>query len=89
MPVSAMGHNFVLLKQGVDLRAFGNASAQSKAPDYDIPTELLSNIIAHTKMIGGGESVSIKFVAPAKGTYQFLCTFPGHYGMMKGLFIVE
>lgn len=89
MPVSAMGHNFVLLKQGVDLTAFGNASAQSKAPDYDIPTELLNDVIAHTKMIGGGESVSIEFVAPAKGTYQFLCSFPGHYGMMKGLFIVE
>ncbi|MEM6771051.1 MAG: plastocyanin/azurin family copper-binding protein, partial [Bacteroidota bacterium] len=27
--------------------------------------------------------------APAAGEYDFICTFPGHYGVMKGKFIVE
>ena len=40
-------------------------------------------------MIGGGETDVIEFPAPEKGTYEFLCSFPGHYGMMKGKFIVE
>ena len=47
------------------------------------------DIIAHTKMIGGGESVEITFDAPAAGTYDYICPFPGHYGIMKGKFIVE
>lgn len=89
MPKSAMGHNFVLLKNSISLTDFGTAAAQSKVPDYGIPAELLKDVIAHTKMIGGGETDVIEFPAPEKGTYEFLCSFPGHYGMMKGKFIVE
>lgn len=89
MPKSAMGHNFVLLKNSINLSDFGNAAAQSKEPDYDIPSELLKDVIAHTKMIGGGETDVIEFPTPEKGTYEFLCSFPGHYAMMKGEFIVE
>jgi azurin len=40
-------------------------------------------------MIGGGESDTITFDAPEAGTYVFLCTFPGHYQVMRGEFIVE
>lgn len=89
MPKTAMGHNFVLLKQGVVLSDFGNAAIKGEAPDYEFSEELLNDVIAHTKMIGGGESVTIEFQAPPKGEYEFLCTFPGHYGLMKGIFIVE
>jgi azurin len=40
-------------------------------------------------LIGGGESTTIEFEAPEKGEYTFLCTFPGHFGLMNGKFIVE
>ncbi len=46
-----------------------------------------SRILAHTKMIGGGESTSVTFdVAQlqADGQYMFFCTFPGHAAVMKG-----
>ena len=33
MPKTAMGHNFVLLKKGVDLAEFGNGCATAKAPN--------------------------------------------------------
>lgn len=89
MPKNAMGHNFVLLKKGVNINEFGNSAAKAKAPDYDIPQHLKHDVIVHTKMIGGGKSVTIKFLTPQKGSYHFLCSFPGHYGMMKGYFIVE
>jgi azurin len=89
MPRNAMGHNFVLLRQGVDVDAFGGAAGQAKAPDYALPSELLQDVIVMTPMIGGGESAEIEFLTPAKGTYTFLCSFPGHYGLMKGSFIVE
>ena len=40
-------------------------------------------------MIGGGQSDTIEFDAPEPGTYDFICSFPGHYSVMKGKFIVE
>ncbi len=82
-----MGHNFVLLKQGVSISAFGNKAVTYANNEY-IPNDT-QDVIAHTKMIGAGETAVIEFDAPAPGTYDFLCSFPGHYAIMKGKFIVE
>ncbi|WP_224484170.1 azurin [Robertkochia aurantiaca] len=82
-----MGHNWVLLKKGVDLVDFAT-EAQTAVDNGYIP-EGTDDVIAHTKMLGGGESDTIEFEAPEPGTYQFLCSFPGHYGVMQGEFIVE
>lgn len=87
-PASAMGHNFVLLNQGVDMAAFAAAAVNAKDNDY-IPADKANEVIAHTSTIGGGETTEVEFAAPAVGTYDFLCSFPGHYAMMKGKFIVE
>jgi azurin len=46
-------------------------------------------VIAHTKVVGGGQSDTIKFPASALkkgGDYTFICTFPGHSALMKGKF---
>ncbi|MDO5972352.1 azurin [Flavivirga aquimarina] len=88
MAINIMGHNLVILKQGVNVAAFGNKAATSKATDY-IPADFKDDIIAHTKLIGGGQTTTIEFDAPEPGTYDFLCSFPGHYAIMKGKFIVE
>ena len=82
-----MGHNFVLLKKGVSLFSFGKKASAAKATEY-IPKDS-QDIIAHTNIIGGGETAVIEFDAPEPGTYNFLCSFPGHYAIMKGKFIVE
>lgn len=88
MELLVMGHNFVLLKQGVDLATFGqDATLAGKEKDW-IPNDG-KDIIAHTKMIGGGQSTSVTFTAPDPGTYDFLCSFSGHWATMKGKFIVE
>lgn len=87
MPMASMGHNFVLLKQGTDLNAFEEKAGKAQKDGY-IPTDK-SDIIANTKLIGGGESDSVTFMAPEKGTYDFLCSFPGHYSVMKGKFNVK
>ncbi len=87
LPVASMGHNFVLLKQGTDMAAFATEAMAAKDNNY-LPTDD-SSIIAHTKLIGGGESDTITFTAPEKGEYDFLCSFPGHYSLMKGKFIVQ
>ncbi|MED5372501.1 MAG: azurin [Myxococcota bacterium] len=88
MAKEAMGHNFVLLKAGEDVGAFALASASAKDSDFISP-DMKDKVIANTTLVGGGESVEITFDAPAAGTYPFLCSFPGHYAMMKGEFIVH
>lgn len=85
---AAMGHNFVLLAQGTNVADFGQKAAQARDNDY-IPKSEASKIIAHTKMIGGGETTSVTFKAPKKGTYTYICSFPGHYALMQGKLIVE
>ena len=82
-----MGHNFVLLKKGTDLVAFATAAATQKDNKY-IPKGT-EDVIVHTDIIGGGQVATIEFDAPEAGTYEFLCSFPAHYAMMQGQFIVE
>lgn len=88
MGKDVMGHNWVLLTPGTDTQEFGLAAVEAKESDH-IPTKFEDNIIVHTDLIGGGESTTIEFDAPEAGTYDFLCSFPGHFGTMKGKFIVE
>ena len=81
-----MGHNFVLLKSGVDVDIFARKAVQARDNEY-IPEG--DEMIAYTKLIGGGESVTISFEAPEKGIYNFICTFPAHYQLMSGQLIVK
>lgn len=87
LPKAAMGHNWVLLTKGTDINSFGAEASKAAGNDY-IP-EGTDKVIVHTKLIGGGQETTIEFTAPEKGTYDFICSFPGHYAMMKGKFIVE
>jgi azurin len=84
MPKDAMGHNFVLLKDGTDLSAF--ATSAISAPDH-IPANNPA-IVAHTKLLGPGESDTIEFTVPA-GSYTYICSFPGHYMTMTGVLTAE
>ena len=86
LPAESMGHNFVLLKQGVDLATYATKALEAKETQY-IPAG--DEALAYTNVIGGGEATSVTFDTPPPGTYTFLCTFPGHYAMMNGKFIVE
>lgn len=88
MTKQQMGHNWVLLKQGTDIMEFGQKAAGAADNDY-IPQAEANKVIANTKTLGGGEETTITFDAPKKGTYDFICSFPGHVALMKGKFIVE
>ena len=87
LPITAMGHNFVLLKKGTNVAEFAVAAMAEKDNGY-VPINN-HDIIAYTEVVGGGSSTTISFTAPEKGEYDFICSFPGHYSIMKGLFIVE
>jgi len=85
LPAAAMGHNWVLTKkadmQGVatDGMAAGLNNAYVKPDD--------ARVIAHTDVIGGGETTSVTFdVSKLKDgeEYEYFCSFPGHWAIMKG-----
>lgn len=83
MPIAAMGHNMVIAKQA-DMAAIA-ADGMSVSPEHIKAGD--ARVIAHTRMIGGGESASVTFdVAKIKdgGPYSFFCSFPGHLTLMKG-----
>jgi azurin len=89
LPPTAMSHNFVVLSMDADADQFARASLQAADNEY-ISSEYEDWVIASTNMLGNGESDSVTFTVPEEpGTYQFICTFPGHYsGGMVGTLVV-
>lgn len=89
-PKMSMGHNFIVLKAGVNGLTFTEAGSTHASTDYIDPAKL-TDVIAHTKLLGPGESDTVTFTAPyVKGTYEYVCSFPGHYGGgMKGIMTVQ
>ena len=87
LPAQAMGHNWVLTKTA-DLSAVASEGmGAGLANDYLKKAD--ARVIAHTKVVGGGQSATVKFATSAlkKGeAYSFFCSFPGHSTMMKGTF---
>lgn len=87
LPAAAMGHNWVLVNTP-DLTAVANAGmGAGLASDYVGAND--KRVIAHTKVVGGGQTASVTFSTAALkpgGDYSYLCTFPGHNALMRGKF---
>ena len=90
MPKTIMAHNFVLLKPTADVAEFNKAAFNARPTDF-IPPDKKDDVIAATGLAGGGETVEVTFKVPAKpGSYNFLCSFPGHFAMgMRGKLVVK
>jgi len=87
LPAAAMGHDWVLVKSE-DLTAVANDGlVAGLANNYQKPGD--PQIIAATKIVGGGQSTTVTFPASKLkpgGSYMYLCTFPGHNVLMRGVF---
>ncbi len=84
---NVMGHNWVLTETKA-LRPI--AIAGMNAPDNNYVPKDDARVLAHTRVIGGGESDSITFSTEklvAGGDYSFFCSYPGHWAVMKGKFV--
>lgn len=90
LPAQAMGHNWVLSATADAQAVVNDGIAAGMDNEYVKPDD--ERVLAATEIIGGGESTTITFgiddLDPA-GDYQFFCTFPGHYALMKGSFRIE
>jgi azurin len=85
-----MLHNFVLCAPGRG-QAVGEAAlalgidgnAKNFVPDTD-------DVLYHTALILPETADTIFITAPTKpGDYDYVCTFPGHAMLMKGILRVE
>jgi len=85
LPAQAMGHNWVLTKTP-DVAAVANEGMSAGLPnDYIKKGE--TRVIAHTTVVGGGQSTSVTFPTSKLtkgGAYTYFCSFPGHSSVMKG-----
>ena len=87
-----MQHNWVLLKPDAAERIGDLANKMIAAPDAlarnyvpDSP-----DIVCHTRVVDPQKNTTIHFDAPTRaGRYPYLCTFPGHSAIMRGVLVVE
>ncbi len=82
---AAMGHNWVLSPTASVRGAANDGMLAGLEKEYVKAGD--ARVIAHTKVIGGGESDSVSFdVAKLKAdeAYTYFCSFPGHSSIMKG-----
>ncbi|MEM7081608.1 MAG: azurin [Pseudomonadota bacterium] len=90
LPAQAMGHNWVLLPEDSLAEVAGAGMGSGLEGNY-LPADE-PRIVAATKIIGGGESASVSFSLDKLEDgrdYIFVCTFPGHWNIMKGTFSVS
>ena len=82
-------HNWVLVKGGNDVsQAVATEGLTAGAEQNFLPSDK-ANIVASTPLANANETVEVSFTAPAAGTYEFICTVPGHFPLMKGTLTVN
>ncbi|MEM7250111.1 MAG: azurin, partial [Pseudomonadota bacterium] len=84
-----MGHNWVLTKEG-DFQAVAQAGTSAGFDNNYLPPGD-DRVIAATDIIGGGQSTSVTFATEGltESQYTYFCSFPGHWGLMKGTFALK
>ena len=91
LPKIAMGHNLVVLKKGVSAIKFGQkVMAAGGHATNALPESVMDDVLVATKLLGPGESEVLNFKVPSEpGSYEYVCTFPGHFAMMRGIMEVK
>lgn len=83
----AMIHNAVFIQTGKQMDVINAGMEVGKEGGF-VPEDHPA-VIAATDLAQPGETVELSFTAPSKpGTYQYICTYPGHKSM-KGILVVK
>ena len=85
-----MPHNLVMVNPG-KADEVGQAAINLGAGGFDVAFVPSSKeILWASKLIDHKQEEIIEFKAPSKpGDYQYVCTFPGHHFVMRGLMKVR
>jgi azurin len=79
--IAAMTHNWVLVKPGTEAKVAAAGLEKGPAGGYFAQTD---DVLAATPLAQPKADAEITFKAPEPGKYPYICTFPGHYVVMKG-----
>jgi azurin len=89
----ATPHNLLILQPGSEDEVGLAAIEMAKQPEALASmnfTPKSDKIIQATQMLKQGEDETLRFHAPEKpGRYPYICSFPGHFLVMKGTMVVE
>jgi putative heme-binding domain-containing protein len=80
-------HNWVLVRPGTLDRVGDLVNRLIAEPDAVVRQYVprTADVLVYTDIVQPGQSVAVYFRAPLeKGTYPYLCTFPGHWMVMNG-----
>ncbi|MEJ7767705.1 MAG: PVC-type heme-binding CxxCH protein [Chitinophagaceae bacterium] len=83
-----MPHNLVIVRPGSADKVGKAADAMAGLKDgfekSFVPK--IPEVLFSTPLVSGGESFQLNFKAPAvRGEYPFICSFPGHWRVMRGI----
>ncbi len=84
---AAMKHNFVITKEA-DSKDVAQKGMQSGKDNNYLPDNK-EKILAYTEVVDQGDQTKVEFTLNEKGTYKFICTYPGHYPTMQGTIKVK
>ncbi len=83
-----MPHNFVIIKGG-SIEKVGKAADAMGAGKEGFEKNFvpdLPEVLYATPLVNPGDDATIEFTAPeVAGEYAFICSFPGHWNMMRGV----
>ncbi len=87
--VTRQPHNLLVVKPGKEM-AVGMASNAGMSDPAFLTTKHAvpesDDVLFHTKLVQPGEQDVLEFTAPSEpGDYPYLCTYPGHWAIMKGV----
>lgn len=84
-----MPHNLLIVKPG-HADAITNAAMIMGAKGFEngfIPEG--TDVLHHTNLLDHGKEQVLEFTAPAPGDYPYVCSFPGHGILMRGVLKVR
>ena len=80
---ATMPHNVVFIEKG-KANEVGQNGLKHRDNGFVKPNDL--NVIAYSELAQIGETRYVTFKSPKRGEYEFICSYPGHWGLMKGTF---
>lgn len=85
--IPVMFHNVVFLNVGPEeesvINEVGVAAMKAGGEKEYIPEH--EAILAYTGMARPGERQEVEFTVPSPGDYSYICSYLGHYVMMRGV----
>lgn len=84
---SILPHNIVIVAPGKAMDVGLASNAGLADPKFILnPVPKSEHILHASKLVNAGQQDVLEFTAPKEaGDYPYLCTYPGHWALMKGV----